>query len=258
MGQPKRGKRGRSAEGLKRRRKFWEQAKQRKLAKDQETDASEDNTKSRSSDRMRSPTTQPAASNRGFQFKLSDKQLVQSQPSKPVKKQSLKQQFHKLRQFKSGKNASTSAESDENIKRTEKERKRKKPVKNGTLADKETEKDGKSEPNEFLPKRYVLFVGNLPYDVTKEQLEEHFRKTGGVKAVRIPKEKGTDRGKGFAYLELSSQISHRIALRLHHTTMAGRKINVEFTSIGGKSKLRKEKLKEKNEKLAKFKMSFDQ
>lgn len=28
-----------------------------------------------------------------------------------------------------------------------------------------------------MSKRYVLFIGNLPYDITKEQLEEHFRKT---------------------------------------------------------------------------------
>lgn len=34
-------------------------------------------------------------------------------------------------------------------------------------------------PSKLLPQKYVLFVGNLPYSVTKEQLEEHFRKTGG-------------------------------------------------------------------------------
>jgi hypothetical protein len=33
-------------------------------------------------------------------------------------------------------------------------------------------------PSKLLPQKYVLFVGNLPYAVTKEQLEEHFRKTG--------------------------------------------------------------------------------
>lgn len=35
-------------------------------------------------------------------------------------------------------------------------------------------------PSKLLPQKYVLFVGNLPYSVTKEQLEEHFRKTGGL------------------------------------------------------------------------------
>lgn len=29
-----------------------------------------------------------------------------------------------------------------------------------------------------IPKSYVLFIGNLPLNITKEQLMEHFRKTG--------------------------------------------------------------------------------
>ena len=50
----------------------------------------------------------------------------------------------------------------------------------------------------------------------------------------------------------------QIALRLHHTTLGGRKINVEFTSIGGgKSQERKDKLKLKNLSRAKMKMPFD-
>ena len=35
-------------------------------------------------------------------------------------------------------------------------------------------------PSVHSPKKYVLFVGNLPYSVTKEQVEDHFRKTGKV------------------------------------------------------------------------------
>lgn len=35
-----------------------------------------------------------------------------------------------------------------------------------------------SVDNKPVKKAYVVFVGNLPYNVTKEQLEEHFRKTG--------------------------------------------------------------------------------
>lgn len=32
-----------------------------------------------------------------------------------------------------------------------------------------------------LETNYVLFIGNLPYNVTKENLEEHFRKTGKIR-----------------------------------------------------------------------------
>lgn len=40
-------------------------------------------------------------------------------------------------------------------------------------------------PSKLLPQKYVLFVGNLPYSVTKEQLEEHFRKTGGCDRIGL-------------------------------------------------------------------------
>lgn len=125
--------------------------------------------------------------------------------------------------------------------------------------DKKDESDSKKsentqQENKTSETKYVLFIGNLPYSVTKENLEEHFRKTGGVKKIRIPQDKAKQCSRGFAYIEFKDRISHGIALRLHHTTLGGRKINVEFTSIGGKNEQRKDKLKKKNEALAKFKM----
>ncbi|XP_014785255.1 uncharacterized protein LOC106879991 [Octopus bimaculoides] len=113
-----------------------------------------------------------------------------------------------------------------------------------------------SVDNKPVKKAYVVFVGNLPYSVTKEQLEEHFRKTGGVKKVRIPTERGTNKPRGFAYIEFKDRISHKIGLRLHHTHLNGRQINVEFTSIGGNNPRRREKLQQKNLKLSKMKKEF--
>lgn len=107
-----------------------------------------------------------------------------------------------------------------------------------------------------VPKKLVLFVGNLHEKVTREQIEEHFKRAGGIKSIKIPKYRGTDTGKGFAYIEFNNTISHRLALRLHNTAMAGRKIIVEFTSNGKLTeKERIEKLKQKNEDI--LKMPFD-
>jgi len=117
----------------------------------------------------------------------------------------------------------------------------------------------KTESAKDSNKKYVLFIGNLPFDVTKEQLEEHFRISRGIKTIRIPTPKGSKQGRGFAYMEFDSRISHGMALRLHQTTLGGRKINVEFTSIGGgNSKARKDKLQQKNKKRWKKLSSFDQ
>ncbi|XP_041371847.1 uncharacterized RNA-binding protein C365.04c-like [Gigantopelta aegis] len=113
----------------------------------------------------------------------------------------------------------------------------------------------KTSPSAHIPKTYVLFIGNLPYDVTRDQLEGHFRKTGarGVKSIRIPKEKGTDKGRGFAYMEFKDRISHGIALRLHQTKLGGRRINVEFTPTGGKKKRRETLTNRKQKKINKLK-----
>ncbi|ESP03052.1 hypothetical protein LOTGIDRAFT_230487 [Lottia gigantea] len=81
-----------------------------------------------------------------------------------------------------------------------------------------------------------VLIKNLALDVTKEQLQEHFRKTGGVKSIQIPKEKGQNIGKGIAYMDFKSRISHGIALRLHQTTLGGKPISVEFCQNSKKSK----------------------
>lgn len=49
----------------------------------------------------------------------------------------------------------------------------------------QSEESQTPSPSKLLPQKYVLFVGNLPYSVTKEQLEEHFRKTGGCDRIGL-------------------------------------------------------------------------
>ncbi|CAK7892421.1 nucleolar protein 6 [[Candida] anglica] len=96
--------------------------------------------------------------------------------------------------------------------------------------------------------RFILFVGNLPYDVTEEELLKHF-KNSKPSRTRIRQDKG------IAFLEFDNdskeiQSQMELALRLHHSTLKNRKINVELTvGGGGNSENRVNKLKEKNEKL---------
>lgn len=47
-------------------------------------------------------------------------------------------------------------------------------------------------------KRLVLNVSNVNFSTSKEEIEEHFRKAGRVKSVRIPKK----RASGFAFVEM--------------------------------------------------------
>nr|CAI5824454.1 unnamed protein product [Callosobruchus analis] len=98
--------------------------------------------------------------------------------------------------------------------------------------------------------RYVVFVGNIAYDTTKEDLINHFQGCGTIRHIRIPTEKKGDRPRGFGYVEVADEQSYQQCLSKHHSFLKGRRINVLYTH-GGKKKGENEKqlVKAKNFKL---------
>ena len=50
-----------------------------------------------------------------------------------------------------------------------------------------------------------IYVGNLSYQTTEQNLRELFMQAGNVNSVALIKEPGTDRSKGFAFVEMGSQ-----------------------------------------------------
>ncbi|CAE6487142.1 unnamed protein product [Rhizoctonia solani] len=109
-------------------------------------------------------------------------------------------------------------------------------------------------------KRFILFVGNLPYTISKEQILEHFSECNPAPAIRLltPKSRTgkpqtavqAAKSKGCAFLEFSSHSAMQVAIQKHHSELAGRQINVELTAGGGgNSGQRKEKLRTRNHTL---------
>ena len=49
-----------------------------------------------------------------------------------------------------------------------------------------------------------IYVGNLSYDVTEEELREDFASFGKVESVSIPTDKYSGRARGFAFVEMPS------------------------------------------------------
>ncbi len=72
-----------------------------------------------------------------------------------------------------------------------------------------------------------LFVGNLSYSTTEEELRQFFSKAGNIKAVTIPMDRTTDRPRGFAFVEMESPAEAQKAITLCNGQMlGGRQINV--------------------------------
>lgn len=85
-----------------------------------------------------------------------------------------------------------------------------------------------------------LFVGNLAYSTTEEELREFFGQAGTIRAVTIPMDRATERPRGFAFVEMDSPAEAQKAISMCNGQMlGGRQINVnearppEQRSAGG-------------------------
>ncbi len=61
-----------------------------------------------------------------------------------------------------------------------------------------------------------LFVGNLPYRVTADQLREIFSQNGEVVDVFIPLDRETRRPRGFALVEMATEEQAEAAISTHN------------------------------------------
>jgi len=74
-----------------------------------------------------------------------------------------------------------------------------------------------------------LYVGNLSYETTEQALRELFMQAGTVVSVAVIKEPGTNRSKGFAFVEMSSQSEVQKAISMFNSyTLDDRQLNVNM------------------------------
>src|SRR5215831_17801157 len=62
-----------------------------------------------------------------------------------------------------------------------------------------------------------LFVGNLPYDATEEEIRSHFSTAGNVLNVFVPVDRETGRKRGFAFVEFQGSTEAQEAIRLFNS-----------------------------------------
>src|SRR5436309_1532630 len=59
-----------------------------------------------------------------------------------------------------------------------------------------------------------LFVGNLPYDASEDEIRNHFAPAGSLTSVFIPVDRESGRKRGFAFVEFNDARAAQEAIRL--------------------------------------------
>jgi cold-inducible RNA-binding protein len=72
-----------------------------------------------------------------------------------------------------------------------------------------------------------IFVGNLSFDTTEDDLRQLFSQYGSVDRVSIMTDRDTGRSRGFAFVEMANTEEGEKAIQsLNGTQLGGRNINV--------------------------------
>lgn len=78
------------------------------------------------------------------------------------------------------------------------------------------------------PKELIeIYVGNLSYDMTNEQLRKAFAKYGTVKSARVIENHYNHKSKGFGFVEMIYRPEAEAAIKaLHDKNVMGRRLRV--------------------------------
>ena len=80
-----------------------------------------------------------------------------------------------------------------------------------------------------------LYVGNLPYTVSEEELRESFSTYGEVASLELISDKMSGRSKGFGFVDMPNNSEADTAIKaLNESPMGGRMIKVNQAEARGK------------------------
>jgi len=73
----------------------------------------------------------------------------------------------------------------------------------------------------------TIFVGNIPWSITEDELHQLFERYGSVASVRLAIDRETGRARGFGFVEMPDADEAQAAIRgLHGTAVEGRLLTV--------------------------------
>ncbi|KAH7856050.1 hypothetical protein Vadar_032119 [Vaccinium darrowii] len=88
------------------------------------------------------------------------------------------------------------------------------------------------EDEEDIQTERRLYVGNLPYSMTSDELGQIFGEAGRVISVTIVYDRLTDRSRGFAFVKMGSVEEAKEAIRMYDgSQIGGRTVKVNFPEV---------------------------
>jgi nucleolar protein 12 len=82
------------------------------------------------------------------------------------------------------------------------------------------------ESKNRMNKKRTIFIGNLVFDIEDEELWAHFHVCGEIENVRVIRDKETNFGKGFGYVEFKSIDGYHASLAMNGKELRGRKLRI--------------------------------
>ncbi|OGT53784.1 MAG: hypothetical protein A3E84_02135 [Gammaproteobacteria bacterium RIFCSPHIGHO2_12_FULL_42_13] len=73
-----------------------------------------------------------------------------------------------------------------------------------------------------------IYVGNLPYTTTEDELRDYFTQYGNIEDIKLIIDFNTGRSKGFGFITYSSNQECENALAANGVEMSGRKLKVNI------------------------------
>ena len=73
-----------------------------------------------------------------------------------------------------------------------------------------------------------LYVGNLNFETTEEDLEKHFSQAGELESAEIIKDSDSGESRGFGFVEMKTEEAAKKAMEMfHEKDFQGRELTVE-------------------------------
>jgi len=92
------------------------------------------------------------------------------------------------------------------------------------------EEEASRNKRKIQRERHTLFVGNLPFDASEDDLKELFEQYGTVQLMTIPKDNATGRPRGFSFIDMATVEECQAGIdALDGTTFGGRTLRVNMS-----------------------------